>query len=190
MIQTHSTSIRFPGRFVAVILFSIALVMTSCSGLNPGGGNAVDLNNGVPNVLDNLPPTPVFPPETIGAYVSNQTPADGDNINVYVILRGHDYSTPKPPTPLVGVPVTISGQFQPVQPTSSPMTVNTERDGMAKFIIKVSGRPGLPQVINVSARVNNKTITTTTFFAVMPPPYLSPTPDPNATPSPGPSPTP
>lgn len=164
------------------VVFSLTVLVAACAGTGPlttpsstGGQGSGGL---LINVINNVTPVPTFLPITIGAWVSNQTPNQGDNITVYASVRTHNLATPGPPMPPnPPVSVTLSGPGINLPPATTGAT-----DGIAVFHIQANGTPGNPVELFTSAVVNGQILRTETFYAVLPNVAPSPTITVTATP--------
>ncbi len=166
----------------ALAALAAATLISACS--NPVGSSATTNggNGGVVviNVNNVTSPTPTFNPVTLGAWVSNMTPQQGDNITVYAFVRVQDptmQGPSKPPQNLVTVTFNVNG---------TNGTAQTDSDGLAAYHTKATGQPTVPVVIVVTATVNGLPIHAQTFYTILPtaPPGVTPgaTPSASATP--------
>lgn len=165
MMYTRSPLSRGKMGLLATILgiLSIAALVAACSngplttgtGSQPGGGG-----NSIPNILTSTNTVPTFPPATIGAWMSNQTPSEGDNIMVIAIVRLQSSAMTNAGSAQAGITVTFTG--------GANGSGTTDAAGYATLPIVVSSPPGVPQVIEVSASVGGQTFKNTTFYTALP----------------------
>jgi len=180
---------RFTLMLVAVSLISVVLVAcqtpstpTVAQG-GPGGVNVFHTPNAA---LDT--PTPTFPPFTIGAWMSNFSPAANDTITIYVLCKIQDQTFHGPARPAAGQPVTIT--IGP--PINQANTVTADSSGLGAWTLKINDKQsGVPVQVTVSTTYKGQAYTRSTFFTPAPGGKASPSPNPSQTPdgSPQPSPT-
>lgn len=151
-------------------LILLSTLLAGCGGAlsvpstnSSSGGQVININNTVT-------PVPTFPPVTMGAWVSDQSPYFGQTIYLYAIIRTHTLTgPPMPPNPPVQVSITSGA--------SSPPQTTDPNDGIAVFAIQANAQPTQPQVIYLTAVVNGTTLTASTFYTTLPtaPPATTPT---------------
>ncbi len=126
-------------------------------------------------------PTPTFPPFTMGAWPSNYSPANNDNLTIYVLLRVQVASMDKPSyPPPAGITVTISL----AGPISGTYSAQSDSAGLAAIPIQLNDPfSGQPVTVVATSNYNGQTYTAYTFFT--PNPTARPTATPNATATPG-----
>lgn len=157
-------------------ILSIAALVAACSNGTPSNGNGSQPGGGnsIPNILDSTNTVPTFPPVTIGAWMSNQTPNVGDNITVIAVVHLQDPGMKNVGSTQAGINVTFSG--------GANGTSVTDAAGYATLPIVVSSPSGVPQVIEVSTNVGGQTYKNTTFYTSLPtqPPVpITPSPTPS-----------
>lgn len=172
---------RFALLLVALSVIAVALVAcqapttpvttsnnTSVTGFHtpiPGGGS----------------PTPTFPPFTMGAWPSNYSPQNNDNITIYVLCRVQVASMDKPsypPTQTLTVTISLNG------PIGGTYSAPTDSEGLAAIPIQLNDpASGQPVTVVATANYNGQTYTAYTFFT--PNPAAKPTPTAGATGTPG-----
>lgn len=164
---------RFALLAVACALISVLFVAcaTPSTPVTPnsdsGGGVNVFRTPGVPT-----PPTP-FPEFTIGAWPSNYSPNNNDNITIYVLCKVQDPQMRSQPQPAKGLNVTI---FPDGMNSVSGVTDNS---GLAAIPLTINDpNSGTPVTVTVRASWNNKSYTNYTFFT--PAPTTMPTATPKA----------
>ena len=163
----HHIGRRGIGMGLALLLLSLA----ACANAAPSTSVSDNSGNLNVNTLIGITPSSTFEPVTIGAWVSNPSPTQGDNITVYGVIRVHDYSTAGPPqAPKSPVQVSITGSGIGAPPA------NTDATGMVAFIIKASGDPQHPVEIALTASYSGQILRTTTFYTVLPTSYPTATP--------------
>ena|SRR5947209_6691720 len=161
-------------------LFLISIAVVACA--TPSSQTSSNTNNGNGNNVFHTPnpnlssPTPAFPGFTVGAWPSNYSPGNNDNITIYVICRIQDPTMETPPKAASGVPVVLSFAAAGIAAfNQGPLTGNTGSDGIAAIALQLNDpTSGVPIVVHVSATYNGVTYTAQTFF----------TPNPQALPSP------
>ncbi|HUY78336.1 MAG TPA: hypothetical protein VMV29_16305 [Ktedonobacterales bacterium] len=163
---------------VAMCVIAVALVGCQVSGAAGGSGTGSTYVISTPNTASNSP-TPTFPPFTVGAWPSNYSPNNNDNITIYVICRVQNQSMTgpaQPPSSSLSVRVVIGS------PVNQNYSGATDADGLAAIPITFND-PSAGQPVTVDAYVTYSGVTyhAATFF----------TPSPNApTPTAGPKGTP
>lgn len=163
---------------LAVACALIAVVFVACATpstpvtpkTDAGGGNGVNVFR-TPSAP--TPPTP-FPEFTIGAWPSNYSPNNNDNITIYVYCKAQDPQMQKPPTPAANVTVTVSPEGM------NSVSRQTDQSGLAAIPLSINDpNSGVPVTVVVSAMWKGKLYTNYTFFTP------SPTAKPTATPKNG-----
>ena len=156
---------------VSMMVFLVGCSLTGNAPVNTTNTNGIVLSSGA-----NATPPP-FPPFTIGAWVSNQTPQKGDKDHLYVLARIQPADMQSPASPAVnqGVTAVIDGVSQ---------SLPTDSDGFAKFDFDANASPTKPSVINVYATYQNVQYATTTFYTVLPEITVTPSPSGTVTPTP------
>jgi hypothetical protein len=162
-------------------LAAAVLLLTACSAAPATNGT----NNGSsnpPSLLLNITPTPTFNPVTIGAWTSNQSPQLNDIITLYALIRVQVADMTRPATP-PQTPATVtfsfSGGFG-----GTAVSAQTDTDGLAAYTMAAQGQPAVPVTVTATAAVNGLSLTTYTFYTILPtaPPSVTPTASPSATP--------
>ncbi|HEU5330115.1 MAG TPA: hypothetical protein VFU78_18645 [Thermomicrobiales bacterium] len=181
---------RFGLMMVAVSLISVVLVACQSPSTptgtqqGPGGVNVFHTPN---PALDT--PTPTFPPFTIGAWMSNFSPATKDTITIYVLCKIQDQAFTGPSQPAVGQTVTIS--IGP--PINQANAVKTDSSGLGAWPLQINdNQAGVPVQVTVSTSYKGQSYSASTFFTPSPGGNATPTKGPKGTPpsgSPQPSPT-
>lgn len=158
---------------LAVACALIAVVFVACAtpatavtpNTNSGGGNGV---NAFRTPAPPTPPTP-FPPFTIGAWPSNYSPNNNDNITIYVFCKIQDPQMQKMPTPAANIDVTVSPEGM------NSVTGRTDQSGLAAIPLSINNpNSGIPVTVTVTAMYLGKLYTNYTFFT--PSPTTKPTP--------------
>ncbi|MGZ3599438.1 MAG: hypothetical protein ACXWQ5_06955 [Ktedonobacterales bacterium] len=158
---------------LAVACALIAVVFVACAApatavtpnTDTGGGNGVNVFR-TPSAP--TPPTP-FPEFTIGAWPSNYSPNNNDNITIYVLCKIQDPQMQKMPQPAANVTVTVSPDGMNSVPGQ------TDNSGLAAVPLTINDpNSGVPVTVTVSATYKGKLYTNYTFFT--PSPTAKPTP--------------
>ncbi len=136
----------------------MAVLLAACAGGGQGPGT-----NGSQNgkfVLDPTPDdVPAFPSVTLGAWIDNMTPVQGQNDTLYAIVRAQPADMKTAPKPVPGVNVS----------TDTGLHGTTDADGLAAIPFQASQPPGQPLLIHVFATVNGVSLNTTTFYTTLSP---------------------
>lgn len=175
---------RFALMVAALSIISVALA--SCQAPASPVTPASSSNSGV-NVFRTpntslASPSPTFPPFTVGAWPSNYSPANDDNITIYVLCRQQDQSMNGPSQPAANLDVTVV-IGDPVNTTASG---RTDTDGLAAIPVQLHDPySGKPVVVQVTVNFGNVSYTAQTFFT--PSPTAKPTPTGKAGGTPGPT---
>lgn len=171
---------RFAMLVVALSVIAVALV--ACQA--PTTPVSTSNNNGVTGFHTPIPgggsPTPTFPPFTMGAWPSNYSPQNNDNITIYVLCRIQVPSMTKPsyPPPQLTVTISLNG------PIGGTYSAQTDGDGLAAIPIQLNDpASGQPVTVVATTSYNGQAYTAYTFFT--PNPAAKPSPTPNATGTPG-----
>lgn len=179
---------RFGLMMIAVSLISIVLVACQSPSAptgaqqGPGGVNVFHTPN---PALDT--PTPTFPPFTIGAWMSNYSPATKDTITIYVLCKIQDQAFTGPPRPAAGQGVTIS--IGP--PINQANGVTTDGSGLGAWTLQINdNQAGVPVQVTVSTSYKGQSYSAATFFTPAPGGNATPTGNPSGTPSGSPQPSP
>jgi hypothetical protein len=158
---------------LAVACALIAVVFVACAAptaavtpnTNTGNGNGVNVFR-TPSAP--TPPTP-FPEFTVGAWPSNYSPNNNDNITIYVLCKIQDPQMQKMPEPAKGITVTVSPDGM------NSVTGVTDNSGLAAIPLTINDpNSGVPVTVTVTASYNNKVYQNHTFFT--PSPTAKPTP--------------
>jgi hypothetical protein len=176
---------RFALMIVAVSLISVVLVACQTPSTptvsQPGSGGGVNVFHTPNAALDT--PTPTFPPFTIGAWMSNFSPASSDTITIYVLCKVQDQSFNGPARPAVGQGVTIA--IGP--PINQSNGVTTDGSGLGAWTLKINDKQtGVPVQVTVSTTYKGQAYTRSTFFTPAPVGGKTPSPNPSETPGGGP----
>ena len=145
----------------------ITVLLAACSGNPNAGANG---NQSSTFVLDPTPNNiPAFPSVTLGAWIDNMTPVQGDNDTLYALVRAQppDFKTAATPIPNVTVQ------------TDTGLHGVTDADGLAAIQFQASAPPGQPLLIHVTASAKGVTVTTTTFYTTLSSKGATPTPKPH-----------
>ncbi len=163
-------------------LFLIGIAVVACAApAAPATSSSSNNGNNANNVFhtpdpNQQSPTPTFPGFTVGAWPSNYSPGNNDNITIYVICRIQDPTMQTPPKPAPGLHVIVS--FTPAGNAAfnqSPLTGTTGSDGIAAVPLQLSDpTSGVPIIVQVSVTYQGVTYTAETFFT--PNPQAKPTP--------------
>jgi hypothetical protein len=167
---------RFALMVAALIILSIALVACQAPGTavtaGPQSGNGVNVFRTPNSSLTS--PTPTFPPFTVGAWPSNYSPGNNDNITIYVLCRVQDPTMngpAKPPAQHLQVTIIVGA------PVNQTYTGSTDNDGLAAIPLAINDSDsGRPVVVQASVNYGNATYTAQTFFTPAPakPPTATP----------------
>lgn len=160
----------------------IAVALVACQA--PTSPVSSSSNNGVnvfhtpnPNLAS---PSPTFPPFTVGAWPSNYSPGNKDNITIYVLCRVQDPSMngpAKPPSQLLQVTVNLEA------PVNQTYSGTTDADGLAAIPVQFDDETsGLPVVVDVVVSYSGQTFEAQTFFTPNPTQAPTPTAGPGGTP--------
>ena len=165
---------RFALLAVACALISVVFVAcatpTAVVTPNNDSGNGV---NAFRTPSAPTPPTP-FPEFTIGAWPSNYSPNNNDNITIYVLCKIQDPQMAKMPVPAVGYTVTVSPDGM------NSVSGTTDSSGLAAIPLSINDpNSGTPVTVVVSATYKGKLYQNYTFFTP------APTTMPTATPAKG-----
>lgn len=162
---------------LVVALSVIAVSLVACQA--PTTPVQTSNNAGVTGFHTPIPgggsPTPTFPPFTMGAWPSNYSPQNNDNITIYVLCRVQVASMDQPSyPPKSGVTVTISLNG----PIGGTYSAQTDSDGLAAIPIQLNDpASGQPVTVVATASFNGQTYSAYTFFT--PNPVAKPTPTAN-----------
>ena len=164
---------------LVVALAVIAVAFVACQA--PTTPIQTSSNTGVTGFHTPIPgggsPTPTFPPFTMGAWPSNYSPQNNDNITIYVLCRVQVASMDKPsypPSQQLTVTISLNG------PIGGTYSAQTDTDGLAAIPIQLNDpASGQPVTVVATANYNGQTYTAYTFFA--PNPQAKPTPTAGAT---------
>lgn len=159
---------------LTVIFGVIAVALVACqaptspvSSANSGDVNQFHTPN--PNLAS---PSPTFPPFTVGAWPSNYSPGNKDNITIYVLCRVQDPSMngpAHPPSQSLQVAVNLEA------PVNQAYSGQTDADGLAAIPVQFDDpSSGTPVVVDVIVNYNGQTFEAQTFFT--PNPTQGPTP--------------
>lgn len=152
---------------IAVALVACQAPTSPVSSANNNGVNVFHTPN--PNLAS---PSPTFPPFTVGAWPSNYSPGNKDNITIYVLCRVQDPTMngpAKPPAQQLQVTVNLEA------PVNQTYSGQTDADGLAAIPIQFDDpSSGLPVVVDVVVNYSGQTFEAQTFFT--PNPTASPTP--------------
>jgi hypothetical protein len=164
--------------FASFLLLAVALAACSTPAASTTTGSGTgDSGNVFQTPNPNLSsPTPTFPGFTVGAWPSNYSPNNNDNLTIYVMCRIQDPSMQNPPRPAPGVSVVLTFQNSgPASVNLQPLQGTTGPDGIAAFNFPLNDpTSGVPIIVSASATFQGVTYTAQTFF----------TPNPDAVPSP------
>lgn len=157
-------------RFALLVaaLSVIAVALVACQ--TPTTPIQSSNNTGVTGFHTPIPgggsPTPTFPPFTMGAWPSNYSPQNNDNITIYVLCRVQVATMDKPSyPPPAGINVTISLSG----PISGTYNAPTDSSGLAAIPLQVNDPySGKPVTVVATANFNGQTYTAYTFFAPNP----------------------
>lgn len=153
---------------LAAALSVIAVALVACQA--PTTPIQSSNNTGVTGFHTPIPgggsPTPTFPPFTMGAWPSNYSPGNNDNITIYVLCRVQVASMDKPSyPPPAGITVTISLSG----PISGTYSAGTDSSGLAAIPLQVNDSySGTPVTVTATANYNGQTYTAYTFFTPNP----------------------
>jgi hypothetical protein len=167
---------RFGLMVAALSILSIALVACQAPGsavtAGPQGGNGVNVFRTPNSSLAS--PTPTFPPFTVGAWPSNYSPANNDNITIYVLCRVQDPTMngpAHPPAQHLQVTIIVGA------PVNQTYTGTTDNDGLAAIPMAINdSSSGKPVVVQATVNYGNATYLAQTFFTPAPnkPPTATP----------------
>lgn len=163
---------------VAVIFVACAAPSSPLPTGNSNGGNVTGFHTPAPN---NGQPTPAFPPFTIGAWPSNYSPGNNDNLTIYVLCRIQDQTmmTPAKPAPGLTVTIILSG------PSGGTYTGTTSNDGLAAINFTLNDpNSGQPVTVTATTTYNGQAYSAETFFTPNPAAKPTTTPNPGGTPPP------
>lgn len=172
---------RFALLMVALSVVAVALV--ACQA--PTTPIQTSNNTGVTGFHTPIPgggsPTPTFPPFTMGAWPSNYSPGNNDNITIYVMCRVQVAAMDKPSyPPPAGITVTISLNG----PVGGTYSAPTDTSGLAAIPLQLNDPySGQPVTVVATANYNGQTYSAYTFFT--PNPTAKPTATPGASTTPG-----
>ena len=174
-------------RFAFLVIAGCAIAVSLIACAAPSGPASPTTTNSSSGFtfatpLPNLTPTPQFPGFTIGAWPSNYSPNNVDNITIYVLCRVQDPTMNTPSTPPQPLQVTVLVG----DPINQPYTATTDSDGLAAVYIALNDtQSGRPVTVTVSANYKNQTYTGSTFFTPSPAAKPTPTAPAATTPAPG-----
>lgn len=157
---------RFALLVVALSVIAVALVACQTPTTPIQSSN----NSGVTGFHTPIPgggsPTPTFPPFTMGAWPSNYSPSNNDNITIYVLCRVQVPSMDKPsypPTQSITVTISLSG------PVNGTYSAPTDASGLASIPVQVNDpASGMPVTVIATASYNGQSYTAYTFFTPNP----------------------
>lgn len=156
----------------------VVLLLAGCaSGATGTGAGSGGPGNVVLNVGSTVPsPTPAFFPITVGAWVSDPSPVQGQNVTIYAVVRVQPANQQSPGT-APNPADTVTFDVTPSGAGATRLTGTTDASGYVAITSPAIGVPGVPTQIYVSVFQGNQNVAqAVTFYTLQPTSYPFPTP--------------